>query len=453
MALSGDGKHVLTGSCDKTAILWDATSGERLCSFKGHTGAVTSVALSVDGKRVLTAFDNTAILWDAASGERIRSFKGHTQSVRSVALSRNGKRILTGSSDKTAVLWDAASGDRLRSFKRHANQVNSVALSPDNRLVLTGSRDGTRLCDVATGEELLSLLSLDQGQDWLVVTPQGLFDGSPGGRQLVSFRVGKGLTVVPVDRFFQDFYRPGLFAAVMRGERPLPDADFGKQRPPLVRIASPKGGGVRDKPQVSVEVEATDQGGGVQGPWLFHNGARVLASEAADKHGKTVKRTFTVSLVQGNNRLEVNAASGDGSWESEPARPHPSLREGCCPRPISSSSPSASANTPRPASTSSSPAPDAEAVADLFKLRGKALYKEVHVTPLVDGDATRARIRTTLEAVVKKAKPQDTLLLFLAGHRAKVGQRATISSRTTSRAARGRVVTTTSASRACPPTC
>ena len=39
-------------------------------------------------------------------------------------------------------------------------------------------------------------------------------DGSAGGRQKAMYRIGGGLNVVPVDRFFQDFYRPGLLAEV-----------------------------------------------------------------------------------------------------------------------------------------------------------------------------------------------------------------------------------------------
>ena len=38
--------------------------------------------------------------------------------------------------------------------------------------------------------------------------------------------------VVPVDRFFQDVYYPGLLAAIWRGERPLPEVQIGESLPP-----------------------------------------------------------------------------------------------------------------------------------------------------------------------------------------------------------------------------
>src|SRR5262245_25459101 len=77
VALSGDGKLVLTGSYDKTAVLWEAASGKKLQTFQGHTDVLSSVALSGDGKLVLTGSgskDRTAILWEAASGKKVQTF-------------------------------------------------------------------------------------------------------------------------------------------------------------------------------------------------------------------------------------------------------------------------------------------------------------------------------------------------------------------------------------------
>ena len=80
MALSGDGKHLVTGSFDKTAILWEAASGKKLQTFVGHTDSVLSVAISGDAKYVVTGSrDNTAILWEAPGGRKLQTFKGHTR--------------------------------------------------------------------------------------------------------------------------------------------------------------------------------------------------------------------------------------------------------------------------------------------------------------------------------------------------------------------------------------
>ncbi|MBK6996062.1 MAG: hypothetical protein IPH31_14475 [Lewinellaceae bacterium] len=50
-------------------------SGREFQSFCGHTGAVSAVAFSPDGKQVLTGSrDNTAKVWDL-SGHQFQSFQ------------------------------------------------------------------------------------------------------------------------------------------------------------------------------------------------------------------------------------------------------------------------------------------------------------------------------------------------------------------------------------------
>jgi hypothetical protein len=218
-----------------------------------------------------------------------------------------------------------------------------VAFSPDGMHVLTGAEDRTtRWWDVTTGSELAEMISLGGGKEWLVVTPEGLFDGSDRARELVCFRVGNALRPVPVDRLFQDFFYPGLLAAIWRGERPMPKRDFPAQQPPTLRIISPQSGTV-EAGRVTIEVEAVDQGGGI-GPTpflrrgvsvahrddaaegggigsitIFQNDTLVASKGAVQRAGKTLRQTFVIELVRGKNRLVARAASADGSWEAEPA--------------------------------------------------------------------------------------------------------------------------------------
>jgi len=106
VAFSPDGTHVLTGSEDNTARLWDAATGKAVATLAGHTGPVTAVAFSPDGTRVLTGSeDNTARLWDAATGKVVVTLAGHTSFVSAVAFSPDGTGVLTGSLDNTARLW------------------------------------------------------------------------------------------------------------------------------------------------------------------------------------------------------------------------------------------------------------------------------------------------------------------------------------------------------------
>ncbi len=62
----------MTASYDKTAIVWDATSGEKLLVLQGHTEPVILARFSPDARRIVTAsVDKTAIVWDATTRQRL----------------------------------------------------------------------------------------------------------------------------------------------------------------------------------------------------------------------------------------------------------------------------------------------------------------------------------------------------------------------------------------------
>jgi len=159
VAFSPDGKRIVTASLDKTARIWDAETGQELRKLEGHTGAVSGVAFSPDGKRIVTAsLDKTARVWDAESGQELRQLEGHTNDVYGVAFSPDGKRIVTASFDKSARVWDAETGKELCQLQGHTNTVAGVAFSPDGQRIATASNDRTaRVWDADSGKELRKL--------------------------------------------------------------------------------------------------------------------------------------------------------------------------------------------------------------------------------------------------------------------------------------------------------
>ena len=46
------GKRIVSGSDDKTLKVWDATTGQETLTLRGHTGRVSSLAFSPDGRRL-----------------------------------------------------------------------------------------------------------------------------------------------------------------------------------------------------------------------------------------------------------------------------------------------------------------------------------------------------------------------------------------------------------------
>ena len=110
VAFSPDSQRLATGGEENTVKIWNVQTGAELLTLRGHNGDIYTVAFSPDpaGRWVASAGEDSIVnVWDSRSGGApVRSFRGHTGLVSSVAFTADGRRLISGSRDHTVKVWD-----------------------------------------------------------------------------------------------------------------------------------------------------------------------------------------------------------------------------------------------------------------------------------------------------------------------------------------------------------
>ncbi len=211
-------------------------------------------------------------------------------------------------------------------FKRAITSF-PVLLHSSNREVSTSygaNSDCILLENPVSKTEIAKLYSFSDGE-WIVITPEGYFNASPGGAKHLNVRVGNN--VHGIDQFYSKFYRPELVQLALAGTEVPKGETFGdilaKKPAPSIRIMSPQPGTV-DKDTITLTIKVADNGGGIGNINIYLNGAQVANETRSlivkDKGPANEKiLTFTIPLIQGQNEIRAIAFNKENSMESYPA--------------------------------------------------------------------------------------------------------------------------------------
>ncbi len=419
-----DGKTFLSGDWDGQVSLWNVANRSCEKTFSRDKATINSMAISHDGSKILVGKIKIE-LWDRFSGELIRLFEGHENSVNALSFSSDGKRFISGSTDQTIKIWDVETGQLIKTYSGHAERVTSVKFSENDKNIISGSTDGTiRIWDSEKGEELLKMSSFPNGE-WVIMTPDGYFDASKNGGGLVP--IVKGLDVFGIDQFALKYNRPDLILNRLGSQnRKLIDHFFSQYKKRLKKsgfseaqisgeLHIPKAK-IIHKVQSNKFIELTcrfsDSKFNLKRYNVYVNDIPIFGVYGKMITGRSIEISEKIELNVGDNKIEFSCLNEKGAesyraltnatFNGEPKRNLYLLAFGV----------SKYKNTTYNLAYADKDALDLEKVIQSMKGKG---FENIYTKVLTNEQVTPAAIKASKD-FVKNAKPDDTFILFIAGH-------------------------------------
>lgn len=296
------------------------------------------------------------------------------------------------------------------------------------RLGVLRDADGSyRIFDLDR-RELVARLLMTRGGEWVILTPEGFFAGTPEGAKMVS--VAHGLGAFSVDQVYQALYRPDLVREKLAGDPDGMVAEAAGQLnlavvldsgpAPRIRLDGPPQRGDAADETIEMRASLFDAGGGIGRVEWRVNGRTVDvrargASPIMPAGGQDVAARLV--LDPGENLIELVAYNAADLVASPPATALVRW-DG-----VSSAGPprlhvlAAGVNDYADGRLKLKfAAADAGALAAAMTQTGEAIYSSVEVTTLLDAEVTGEGLEAAFGRLAETVRPQDVFVFFLAGH-------------------------------------
>ena len=164
IAYSVDGRKLASASIDQTVRIWDVSSGKLEHTLSDHDDIVLAVAYSPSGNLLASAgYDRTVRLWDAETLQSLGSLNEHTSTIRALAFSPDGSKLATAGDDRVVLLWDLETKTKSGEFAGHVASVTTLAFSANGDQVASSSSDGTTIVWNSNDGKQTATLSANDG--------------------------------------------------------------------------------------------------------------------------------------------------------------------------------------------------------------------------------------------------------------------------------------------------
>lgn len=422
IAFSHGGKNVAWISDDGNSLLIAPAARSKATHPVSVPQQAKILVWSGDGKRIITGGKNGWQMFSPA-GKKLADKTSAYAEITALAASRDGRFFACGYETGQVELY-ASDGKLHETFSGHDRRINTLAFSPNGRYMLSGSEDATaRLWNIVTGDDAIFFSS---GTAGIVFTRDGYFDATAEGGDLV--RLTHNIYSHEVDQFALDRNRPDVILRRMgwgsaeaieafrtQHQKQLQRANRGKEqsaaKTPFIFSAIRSMQQDENKLKLFVECDAPNYTP-VREYNIYANGVLIKHEKAPDKKDLVgFGKPETVALTPGINRIEFSCIDEKGL---ESYRAVNYVRYDSAAR---SALYYIGFGVSKYKDSSLNLDFAAKDAADLGATLAKATatFSSVHIKTYLDGEVTRQAIGNAKD-FLKDAKPEDTFVLFIAGH-------------------------------------
>jgi WD40 repeat protein len=457
-----DDDHICTLSSDRTKIVisllkeersadnnilvcYDVVNKTKLWEYDGIS--MTSNPVYTEGGKKITVFNDKkqCITLDAETGKKVNSTINVPEATNQSFFSPTQKYVVNQTFNEDADfggisnydIYDIAAKKAVLKLPRPRVPYLGLIFMSNDRYVLSQDED-LKLWDLQTGKLLARIVTFENSKDWIMLSPDGRFDGSEGGLKQLYYV--KGREIIPLEQLYEGFYTPGLMKQVLAGTVSDVKKDIKDiKSPPSVKLTYEPSkvykdllldGQVMDvtveKSVVQVTAEANSVDGIIEEIRLYHNGklvgntTRNLVVE--DEKNKTEKKVFDLELSEGENRIKVVAINAQRT-ESKPDEIIFKYK----PKTPSPSTANANAITlhmiviginkyKNQKYNLNYATADATSFKEMVEKNGTGLFSKTNIVYIGDEKATKEGIVAELEKIKLLASPKDVFIFYYAGH-------------------------------------
>jgi len=422
VAISTQERAIVLARVTDGRVLWSAPS-------RGVLGG-SSLAFSPDGA-ALVAADGTdrPMIFAAKTGSLVGPLIGHGAQICQVAWMPDGRRLLTGGRDGRIVMFDAVSRRPIRVVDAHGDAVTTLSFIDKGKTLFTTSEDRTiKLWRLDDSNQPIATLLFDENE-FIVVARNGAYLSTRGALGAVGFRLdGRAYPVEQFDLLLNDpafvlkeigASSPELLSLLdtaRRGRLERMHVDIGALRfdkaLPTVKVAT-EPNSVVDAADVALTLRAADPAGALSRVHIFVDDVPLYGSAGRLLSGATSNIEVKVPLLPGPNKIQASVTNHAGQESLKVTRIVQSIR---APAPrtlhvvaVGTSHYDDSARDLKLA------AHDAQDIAAHFLGARQFGFADVKEHVLVDKQVNRESVRQ-MRSVLEKTLPQDTVVIFFAGH-------------------------------------